>query len=75
MDAQDRQAGYVTRVVVNERIGMQEGNLTYPASRIHLFPVSFIVMPLFCCKTRMFGGGMIRLFPINRRSFSAYEHS
>lgn len=36
---------------------MQEGNLTYPASRIHLFPVSFIVMPLFCCKTRMFGGG------------------
>ena len=45
-----------------KRVGMQERNLTYAVSRIHFSLLILIVMPLFCCKARMFGGNSCVLF-------------
>jgi len=62
---------YIINVLKKDRHAREKFNVCcepYP-----LFPVNFIVMPLFCCKARMFGGSSSVLFLSTLIILSVYE--
>lgn len=64
---------YIINVLKKERHAREEFNVCcepYP-----LFPVNFIVMSLFCCKARMFGGSSSVLFLSTLIILSVYEYT
>lgn len=64
---------YIINVLKKDRHAREKFNVCcepYP-----LFPVNFIVMPLFCCKARMFGGSSSVLFLSTLIILSVYEYT